>query len=119
MHARHIRLCLLTTLHLIAVPAWAQSREGVGIQRTAPAVERVVAMSARLVPPSSRTSGAAHGALVGAGIGAAVGILVVALTPHSDHSEDAMGFVVGAAGGALVGLIVGAVIGVAPRAPVA
>lgn len=59
----------------------------------------------------SRVNGAAHGALVGAGVGAVAGIVVMALTPHSDHSEDAIAYVVGAAGGAFVGLLVGALIG--------
>ena len=33
------------------------------------------------------------------------------LTPHSDHSEDSLGYVVGATGGAFLGILVGATIG--------
>jgi hypothetical protein len=96
-----------------ARPVAAQYISPAGLPR--PAASRDVSpmqfASSTAAPQSSRTVGAAHGALVGAGIGAAAGLIVIAATPHSDHSEDAMGYIVGAAGGAFVGLIVGGIIG--------
>lgn len=104
---------IAVALLLFGRPASAQYLSSVGIERPAAAsmVARV-GLAPRLSAEGSRAAGAARGALIGAGVGAAVGVVVVALTPHSDHSEDTLGYIVGAAGGAFVGLLVGATIGV-------
>ena len=92
--------------------ASAQYIGSAGLQRVAAAdAPRHGVLAPVIVAEGSRVVGAAHGALVGAGVGAVAGLVVMALTPHSDHSEDAIGYIVGAAGGAFVGLLVGAAIG--------
>ena len=103
---------IAVALLLVGRSASAQYLSSVGIERPAAAGSATPVVPARrLSAEGSRAAGAAHGALIGAGVGAAVGVVVVALTPHSDHSEDALGYIVGAAGGAFVGLLVGATVG--------
>ena len=105
------------TLLITARPASAQYLSSAGLQSRATADHGGArAFDPGVVADGSRLAGAAHGALIGAGIGAGAGVIVIALTPHSDHSEDAIGYFLGAAGGAFVGLIIGAAIGAAhPR----
>ena len=57
--------------------------------------------------------GMANGALIGAGIGAAIGLVTAPIinAQNSDHSEDALNYVVLPAFGAFLGLIVGGIVG--------
>ena len=112
MQLRRNVAVIAVALLLSGRSASAQYLSSAGIERPAAAsmAPRVV-LAPRLSADGSRAAGAAHGALIGAGVGAAIGVVAVALTPHSDHSEDALGYIVGATGGAFVGLVVGAAIG--------
>ena len=112
MQVRRNAGVIAVALLLAGRSASGQYLSSVGIERPAAAsMATHVVLVPGLSAEGSRAAGAAHGALIGAGIGAAVGVVVVAVTPHSDHSEDTLGYIVGAAGGAFVGLVVGATIG--------
>jgi len=55
----------------------------------------------------------ANGALVGAGIGAALGLVAAPIVnaQNSDHTEDAMTYVLLPTFGAFLGLIIGGIVG--------
>jgi hypothetical protein len=57
--------------------------------------------------------GMANGALVGAGIGAALGLVAAPIVnaQNSDHTEDAMTYVLLPTFGAFLGLIIGGIVG--------
>ena len=67
--------------------------------------------------PTKATSGdivsASHGALIGAGIGAGIGLVASPIlnAQNSDHSEDAMTYVMLMTFGAFLGLIAGGIVG--------
>ena len=67
--------------------------------------------------PTKAASGdivsASHGALIGAGIGAGIGLVASPIlnAQYSDHSEDAMTYIVLMSFGAFLGLIAGGIVG--------
>ena len=92
----------------------AQFPSAAGIQRQSHPIEisRSLTGSAPLLS-ADPINGArvAHGVLIGAGVGAVAGVVVAAVTPHSSHDEDALGYIAFGAIGAFVGMLVGGAIG--------
>ncbi|HST07518.1 MAG TPA: hypothetical protein VLJ83_05065, partial [Gemmatimonadaceae bacterium] len=81
--------------------------------RDAAAFAEGKAYTGKVKSSQSGAVGMANGALIGAGIGAALGLIASPIlnAQSSDHSEDAMTYVVVPAFGAFLGLIVGGIIG--------
>ena len=87
---------------------------GVGVRRDGEARADGTAHSGSVKSSGQRGAvGMANGALIGAGIGAAIGLIASPIlnAQNSDHSEDAMTYIVLPAFGAFLGLIVGGIVG--------
>ena len=91
----------------------ADLKAGVGVRHYAGSSVDGRVHSAELKKSQGNAVGMANGALLGAGIGAAIGLVAapIANAQNSDHTEDAMTYIVLPAFGAFLGLIVGGIVG--------